>query len=90
MYRTGLEWPEEDEMSVFMKQTIDALLTTDPEKRSNGHNVRKMPLFEDIQWDDLLSVEPPFIPQPDSEDDTSYFRSKCLSLLKNDCNVLHE
>ena len=79
VFYIGLEWPEEDEMSGFMKQTIDALLNTNPDRRSNGQNLRKMSLFRDIPWEDLLSIEPPFIPQPDSEDDTSYFRSKWLS-----------
>lgn len=71
-----LDWPESDEMSDNMRQTIDSLLTLNPEERSNGYDLRKQSLFQNIQWDNLLSVEPPFVPQPDSEYDTSYFKGK--------------
>lgn len=50
------------------------LLTLDPEQRCKGNDLRKMPLFEEIDWNDLLSVDPPFVPQPDSIYDTSYFK----------------
>lgn len=74
-----MDWPEEDEMSGNMRQSIDGLLTLDPEERFNGYDLRKMSLFQHIEWDNLLSVEPPFIPQPDSVYDTSYFRGKYIS-----------
>lgn len=77
----ALDWPEPDEMSDNMRQTIDSLLTLNPEERSNGYDLRKQQLFQNIQWDHLLSVEPPFVPQPDSEYDTSYFRGKLLKCL---------
>lgn len=74
---SDLEWPEgEEALSVNMETAINSLLTLDPEQRSNGNDLRKMGLFQHINWNDLLSIEPPFIPQPDSIYDTSYFRSQ--------------
>jgi hypothetical protein len=35
--------------------------------------VKKMDYFKDLDWNHLLDLEPPFIPQPDDETDTTYF-----------------
>ncbi|XP_065202255.1 serine/threonine-protein kinase greatwall [Planococcus citri] len=73
-----LDWPEGDEaLSSEMEAAINSLLTLEPEKRNTGADLRDMPLFHYISWDNLLSVEPPFIPKPDSIDDTSYFKARC-------------
>lgn len=75
-----MEFPDYDDpiidMSEHMRQTIDKLLTLDPEERSNGYDLRDMQLFQSIKWDNLLSTKPPFIPEPENARDTSYFTGK--------------
>lgn len=78
MYKE-LEWPEGDEaLSNSAQEAIEALLTLDPKLRPSGPEVKKMPQFANIQWDNLLHAMPPFIPQPESLGDTSYFQGKML------------
>jgi len=51
-------------------------LLREPENRlgSNGvAEIKQHPFFEDLDWDNLLDCEPPFVPKLDSEIDTSYF-----------------
>lgn len=72
-----LEWPEgEEALSSNAQQAIEALLTLDPILRPSGPEVKKMQQFANIQWDNLLNATPPFVPQPDSIGDTSYFQGK--------------
>lgn len=40
--------------------------------------VRKLSFFSGVDWDRLLEVEPPFVPQPDDDADTTYFEGKEL------------
>jgi hypothetical protein len=35
--------------------------------------LKKNPLFRKIDWENIHSVEPPFVPNPDDDSDTSYF-----------------
>lgn len=63
-------------MSEESVSAIEAILTLDPNSRPNGADVRKMPLFKHINWENLLNTEAPFIPQPDSSTDTCYFQGK--------------
>ena len=35
-----------------------------------------MPFFSDVDWDNLLEIEPLFVPQPDDDMDTTYFKRK--------------
>ena len=35
--------------------------------------LRSHPLFEGLDWDSLLDMEAPFVPNPDDEMDTTYF-----------------
>lgn len=77
--RRELEWPEGDEaLSSSAQEAIEALLTLDPALRPSGPEVKKMAQFANIQWDNLLQATPPFIPQPDSIGDTSYFQERNL------------
>ncbi|KAE8743965.1 serine/threonine-protein kinase-like, partial [Frankliniella occidentalis] len=70
-----IPWPEGDELlSPEAVSAIEAILTLDPFKRPNGADVRKMSLFREINWENLLNTEAPFIPQPDSSTDTCYFQ----------------
>lgn len=38
--------------------------------------MRKLSFFAGVDWDHLLEVEPPFVPQPDNDADTTYFEGK--------------
>ncbi|QQP51997.1 Uncharacterized protein FKW44_003981 [Caligus rogercresseyi] len=67
-----LEWPEEEEEALPPE-----LLTLDPEKRAKFRELQGMPLFAGIQnWENLHDSPPPFIPQPDNDQDTGYFESR--------------
>lgn len=70
-----LEWPEGDEaLSESAYNSINSLLSLDPVVRPSGQAVKDLSLFVDIDWDHLLQATPPFIPQPESNGDTSYFQ----------------
>ena len=50
-------------------------MTSDPKQRlgANGaHEVKNHPFFADINWDNLMEEEPPFVPPP-REFDVSFF-----------------
>ncbi|CAK1539942.1 unnamed protein product [Leptosia nina] len=73
----NIEWPENEEaLSPDAVGAIQALLTMDPSERPAAAEVRAMPLFKDVDWDNQLSVEPPFIPSPDDIHDTGYFQAR--------------
>jgi hypothetical protein len=72
---TDIPWPQEEEQfSEPAHSAIDALLTIDPTLRPAAPQVKQMALFSEIDWDNLLSATPPFVPQPDSSTDTVYFQ----------------
>lgn len=48
----------------------------DPAKRPSSEDVKLMPFFQTIDWDNLQMMEPPFIPQPENATDTGYFAGK--------------
>jgi len=80
-----IEWPPEDDdcLSPAGRQSIEALLTLDPKMRADGTQLKKMPLFSQIPWSDILSMEAPFIPQPKDHTDTTYFQARnCLQNLR--------
>jgi len=35
--------------------------------------IRRMQAFKTVDWQNLLDIEAPWIPQPDNNTDTSYF-----------------
>lgn len=75
IYFTVIEWPDgEDKLSDAAQSAIDRLLTVNPVQRPSGSQVREFDFFSHINWDNLLENTPPFIPQPDSIADTSYFQ----------------
>lgn len=75
IFVVGMEWPDgDDALSCEAMQAIDQLLTQDPNLRPAGAEVRSMPLFNHIDWDNLLNTVPPFVPNPDDLHDTSYFQ----------------
>lgn len=72
---TDIEWPEDDEaLSPEAVSAIEDLLTMEPAARPAAAAVRAMPIFRNIDWDNQLNVEPPFIPTLDDVHDTGYFQ----------------
>ncbi|CAH0381850.1 unnamed protein product [Bemisia tabaci] len=85
-----MEWPDgDDALSCEAMQAIDQLLTQDPNLRPAGAEVRSMPLFNHIDWDNLLNTVPPFVPNPDDLHDTSYFqaRNELQNLIVSDIDL---
>lgn len=70
-----LDWPDgEEALSQTAYDTINMLLTLDPVSRPCSQAVKLLPHFCPIDWDHLLEATPPFVPQPESLGDTSYFQ----------------
>lgn len=74
------------DMAGDIVQIFQGLLTKDPEKRlgaspKDALEVMEEPFFSNINFDDILNlrVEPPFVPEIKSEDDTSYFEKEFTS-----------
>jgi len=74
----NIEWPEgEEALSQEAVNTILSLLTVDPVTRADGDFLQyKSPLTRDVDWTNILDQEPPFIPNPDSATDTTYFNTR--------------
>jgi hypothetical protein len=85
---TDIPWPQEEEQfSEPAHSAIDALLTLDPILRPAASQVKQMPLFSEIDWNNLLSATAPFVPQPDDSTDTVYFQGIAYGSegLQKDC-----
>ncbi|GLH08207.1 Protein kinase C, brain isozyme [Gryllus bimaculatus] len=86
--KRDIEWPVgEEELSEAAQNAIDNLLTLDPNLRPSANGVRAMPLFSNVNWDDMDSMNVPFIPQPDDYADTYYFEARNKLLQLNVSNV---
>lgn len=73
----NIEWPTEEEaLSEETVSAIEQLLTIDPDKRPKAAEVMEMAVFKDIDWDNLLSARPPFVPDPYDPTDTGYFQAR--------------
>nr|CAI5848252.1 unnamed protein product [Callosobruchus analis] len=73
----NIEWPAGDEaLSPEMVEAIEALLVHDPELRATAKEIKNMKAFKDIEWNNLLSVTPPFVPDPYDLTDTGYFQAR--------------
>ncbi|XP_072385316.1 serine/threonine-protein kinase greatwall [Diabrotica undecimpunctata] len=73
----NLEWPTDDEaLSDSVVHSIECFLTSNPEKRATGEDMVNMDAFKDIDWDNLLTTVPPFIPEPYDVTDTGYFQAR--------------
>jgi len=74
----NIEWPEGDE--ALPKEAMDAilaLLTYDPDSRADGDYLQnRCDLTKNIDWEHILDHQPPFIPNPDSTTDTTYFEAR--------------
>ncbi|CAG4978992.1 unnamed protein product [Parnassius apollo] len=73
----NIEWPEADEeLSPEAVSAIEALLTMEPTERPAAKEVRVMPLFRNVDWENQLNKQPPFVPTPDDLFDTGYFQAR--------------
>lgn len=73
----NIEWPTDDEaLSPCVVETIEGLLTHDPEERHAANELMKMDAFKHIDWANLLDMTPPFVPDPCDLTDTAYFQAR--------------
>lgn len=73
----NIDWPTDDEaLSANTVNAIEQLLTSDQDLRPSATQVMAMPVFASIRWDNLLSTEPPFVPDPHGITDTAYFKAR--------------
>ncbi|CAG9581342.1 unnamed protein product [Danaus chrysippus] len=79
----NIEWPEDDEaLSTEAVSAIEALLTMEPQERPAATEVKGMAVFRNVDWDNQLQAEPPFVPTLDDIYDTGYFQGEPLLLFK--------
>lgn len=72
-----LQWPEDEEaLSQVAQEAIEELLTPDPNSRPGSKEVRALPLFCGLTWDNLHEQTAPFVPRPDDATDTGYFEAR--------------
>ncbi|KAJ2222130.1 hypothetical protein IWW45_008691, partial [Coemansia sp. RSA 485] len=70
----AVDWPEEEGyVSEEAVELINALLRPDPTTRAHWKDIKAARLFEGWDMSVIRQMEPPFMPQPDDEVDTSYF-----------------
>ncbi|ORX67774.1 kinase-like protein, partial [Linderina pennispora] len=70
----AIDWPDDDGyMSENAQSLIRALLHPDPASRAHWKDFRKAALYSDWDLANIRSIEPPFVPMPDDDVDTSYF-----------------
>lgn len=72
-----IEWPQdEEELSEDAVSAIESLLTVDPTVRPAAKEVRAMEYFQELDWEKLRDMAPPFVPAPDDPTDTGYFNAR--------------
>ncbi|XP_068446052.1 microtubule-associated serine/threonine-protein kinase 2 isoform X3 [Clinocottus analis] len=73
-------WPEEDEaLPLEAQDLISKLLRQNPLERlgtGSAFEVKQHSFFTELDWNSLLRQKAEFIPQLESEDDTSYFDTR--------------
>nr|XP_045005000.1 serine/threonine-protein kinase greatwall [Jaculus jaculus] len=75
--KRDIPWPEgEEKLSDNAQSAMEILLTIDDKKRAGMKELKRHPLFSDVDWENLQHQAMPFIPQPDNETDTSYFEAR--------------
>ncbi|KAG5679070.1 hypothetical protein PVAND_008667 [Polypedilum vanderplanki] len=73
----NIEWPTDDEeLSKEAVEAIESLLTMNPKERPDAEGCKKMKFFENIDFDNVRNMEPPFIPQLNDPRDTGYFDAR--------------
>ncbi|XP_075688154.1 microtubule-associated serine/threonine-protein kinase 2 [Rhinoderma darwinii] len=75
-----IAWPEgEDALPADAQDLISNFLCQSPLERmgtGGAHEVKQHRFFKDLDWNGLLRQKAEFIPQLESEDDTSYFDTR--------------
>ncbi|CAG8568211.1 15635_t:CDS:10, partial [Acaulospora colombiana] len=71
-----IQWPPEGFLSPEAKDLITKLLNHEYEKRPTVEEIKAHPFFKGIDWDHIRQQEAPFIPNPEDEQDTSYFEAR--------------
>ncbi|KAJ2509032.1 hypothetical protein IWW47_000279 [Coemansia sp. RSA 2052] len=72
----AIDWPEEEGyVSEAAVELINALLRPDPATRARWKDIKAARLYEGWDLTRIRQMEPPLVPQPDDEVDTSYFES---------------
>ncbi|KAK1787320.1 hypothetical protein P4O66_002823 [Electrophorus voltai] len=85
-----INWPEgEDAPPADAQELITLLLRQSPLERlgtaGGAYEVKHHKFFHNLDWNSLLRQKAEFIPQLESEDDTSYFDSQCLIMQQGHC-----
>ncbi|KAJ2612444.1 hypothetical protein H4S08_002689 [Coemansia sp. RSA 1365] len=72
----AIDWPdEEDYVSSEAAELISALLRPEPATRAHWKDILVAKLFAGWDLTNIRQREPPFVPRPDDDIDTSYFET---------------
>ncbi|CAG8544008.1 1788_t:CDS:1 [Cetraspora pellucida] len=71
-----IQWPPEGFLSTEAKDFISKLLNKTPEKRPSVDEIKAHPFFNGIDWEHIRQQPAPFVPNPEDEQDTSYFEAR--------------
>eukprot|EP00048_Salpingoeca_helianthica_P020139 m.5014 g.5014 ORF g.5014 m.5014 type:complete len:482 (+) comp4432_c0_seq1:30-1475(+) len=80
-----IPWPCDDTGICLLSEPavdlIDSLLSEDPAVRPTAAAVKDFALFRGLDWDNIQTATPPFVPNPASDTDTDYFDSSMRTKL---------
>jgi hypothetical protein len=73
-----IEWPEgpEEALSANAMDAIMYFLKPVPGERMRLAQMKQHELFKNVNWNNLLNEQPPFVPRPDHSTDTCYFETR--------------
>ncbi|RHZ82277.1 hypothetical protein Glove_110g77 [Diversispora epigaea] len=71
-----IQWPPEGFLSPEAKDLISKLLNQTPDKRPTVEEIKAHPFFNGIVWENIRQQKAPFVPNPEDEQDTSYFEAR--------------
>ena len=83
----AIEWPGEDE-SAIPDEAVDLItlmLKQSPIERlgaGGAAEVKEHMFFDGLNWESLLRQKAEFVPSLENEEDTSYFDSTCITILR--------
>ena len=75
-HKETFQIPEEPQISENAKNLLRSVIC-DREARLTIDQLKQHPFFSGIQWDQMKSVQPPFIPEQTEDDDFSAFLDTC-------------